>query len=154
MLVTVWGHTQQDIRLFPGDSVRMDTSRSKIKSFDLNFTAKEGVVNVYKDSRFDKLTEFVGTPVKGATVQMKGYRVQAFFSTDKDEVNGKRGEYLGQYNEHPAYVDYLAPNFRLRLGDFRTRLQAQQWQDQIKLLFPDAIIVEDYIELPGLKKPE
>lgn len=116
-----------------------------------DFNSQPGKLEVYKDKRIDVLTEYCGTPAPGnSSVTMKGYRVQAFFDNDGTLVKQKRAEYISQYNEHPTYIDYQKPNFRLRIGDFRTKLQAEQCREKIKTLFPDAIIVEDNIELPKL----
>lgn len=148
----------QDTRwnLFPGtDTTKTQASNGeKIQNFNLNFDQKPGTVTVKQDARTEKLIGFIGEPQKGATVTMKGFRVQLFFDTNKDQVSQKRADYLARHDEHPAYVDYLQPNFRLRVGNFRTRLQAQKWQDEMKIDFPDAIIVEEWIELPSLKISE
>jgi hypothetical protein len=153
-----FGQENESWKLFPGGA---DTSKTKpetdkkIRNFDLNFNDKKGEVKVVKDDRIQALTEFVGTPQKSDPgVKIKGFRVQIFFDSDKDLVNQKRSDYLAQHRENPAYVDYLAPNFRLRVGNFRTRLQAQEWEHELLTTFPDAIIVEDWIDLPQLKKEE
>jgi hypothetical protein len=154
----VFGQENESWKLFPGnaDSSKHTTiSDQKIKTFNLNFSDKKGEVKVTKDDRIQALSEFVGTPQKSDPgVKIKGYRVQVFFDSDKDLVNQKRSEYLASHRENAAYVDYLAPNFRLRVGNFRTRLQAQQWEHELILSFPDAIIVEDWIDLPQLKKED
>jgi hypothetical protein len=141
--------------LFPGkdDSTQtINNNGTKITGFNLDFNAKPGEVKISQDSREDKLIEFIGQPQPGAPgVRIKGYRVQLFFDTDKDVVSQKRADYLSRHNENPAYVDYLQPNFRLRVGNFRTKLQAQHWQEEVKNDFPDAIIVEDWIDLPELR---
>lgn len=141
--------------LFPGGDTLKETEApagEKIKSFDLEFNGRQGEVKVVKDERIQELSKFVGEPQRGeAGVTMKGYRVQVFFDTDKDLVNQKRADYLARHDDNPAYIDYKQPNFRLRVGNFRTRLQAQQWQDEIKMDFPDAIIIEDWINLPALR---
>jgi len=144
--------------IFPGtdDSTKTQVAKGeKITGFQLDFNAKPGEIKVQQDTRIDKITQFIGEP-QGASpnVKIKGFRVQLFFDTDKDVVNQKRADYLGRYNDKPAYVDYLQPNFRLRVGNFRTKLQAQKWQDEVKNDFPDAIIVEDWIDLPDLKTEE
>lgn len=146
-------------KLYPGgtDTIKNPTTPTtgKIKGFDLDFTTKPGEAKVIKDERITNLTTWIGTPQKGSsTVQIRGYRVQLIFDSDKDKVNGSRAQYLSQYSKNPAYVDYLQPNFRLRVGNFRTRLQAEQWAHEIAGSFPDAVIVEDWIELPDLKKVE
>ncbi|HYG50345.1 MAG TPA: SPOR domain-containing protein [Flavobacteriales bacterium] len=144
-------------KLFPGtDTNKIATSNdTKIKSFDLDFNATPGESKVIKDQRITDLVTWMGTPQKSdPTVRIRGYRVQLVFDQDKDNVNSMRAQYQSQYNENPAYVDYLQPNFRLRVGNFRTRLQAEHWAHTISTSFPDAVIVEDWIELPELKKEE
>lgn len=143
--------------LFPGDAdtaATQHTAGEKITGFTLDFNTKPGQVKVNQDNRVDKITEFIGTPQGANPVKIKGYRLQLFFSTDKDQVNQKRGEFLSRTKNLPAYIDYLQPNFRLRGGDFRTKLQAQKLQEELKNDFPDAIIVEDWIELPALNLSE
>jgi hypothetical protein len=130
-----------------------DSSSNKKENNSITpyFNSPPGKIEVFKDKRIDALSEYCATPAPGnSTVTMKGYRVQAFFDNDGTLVKQKRAEYIAQYNEHPTYIDYQKPNFRLRIGDFRTKLQAEQCREKIKTLFPDAIIVEDDIELPKL----
>ncbi|MFZ5551861.1 MAG: SPOR domain-containing protein [Bacteroidota bacterium] len=157
--VVVFGQDDNEWKLFKpaeGNTVKKDSAIALtpglvITQFFLDFNAKKGNVSVSKDGRLDGLTAFTGTPQNGKpTVTMKGFRIQAFFDPDKTNVNQKRADYLAQFDEHPAYIDFLAPNFRLRIGDFRTKQDAEGWRDKIKVLFPDAIIVMDDIELPKL----
>lgn len=139
--------------LFPGaQDTTTKTSGQKITGFTLDFNASPGQVKISQDSRIDQIVQFIGEPQAGSSdVKIKGYRVQLFFDTDKDQVNQKKADYLSRHDNNPAYVDYLQPNFRLRVGNFRTKLQAQHWQNEVRFDFPDAIIVEDWIDLPNLK---
>lgn len=147
-------HAQdRDIRLYEGsqkDSVIIENDTLVKKQFDLNFQEKDGQINVYGDSRLDKLNEFNATPQSGQSgVKMQGYRLQIFYDQEKNNINQKKADYLARYKDQPAYVNYKAPNFRLRVGDFRTRLQAEKYMNEIRVDWPDAIIVEDDIDLPS-----
>lgn len=144
---------EQDWKLYrPGN----DSSVNAVKktagtqtAFVLTGTGKEGNVQVIKDARIEPLTSFVGSPQNGnINVTLKGYRIQASLDRDKNKVNQLRAEYLSRFEDQPAYIDFLAPNFRLRVGDFRTKLDAYCYLEKIKAIFPDAIIVMDDIELP------
>lgn len=148
---------EKDIKLYSPstgeDSLSVLKNDTVVKTgFDLNFANKDGVVNVSGDSRLNSLTEYQGTPQNGQNVvKMAGYRLQIFYDQEKNTVNQKKADYLARYNEKPAYINYKAPNFRLRVGDFRTRLQAESFMNEIKVDWPDAIVVEDDIELPRLE---
>lgn len=164
--LTSYCQEDKDWRLFPGgsnihekDSVinsteNVDSLRNNekvIRSFDLDFSQSEGQVKIIGDERFSQITEKMKEPEPGkSTPTMKGYRIQAFFDPDQSKVKQKRAEYLARNNDQPAYIDFLAPNFRLRIGDFRTKLDARKFQESIKDIFPDAIIVTEEIELPVL----
>lgn len=153
--LSLFSQENKDWKTYPGSADTVRKTNEKTTEFNLNYNAKQGDVKVVKDEKIQKLTDFSGTPQKNEpAVKIKGFRVQLFFDSDKDIVNQKRSDYLARFSEHPAYIDYLQPNFRLRAGNFRTKLQAQFWANELILDFPDAIIVEDWIDLPALKKEE
>jgi hypothetical protein len=154
---SIAGYSQErDLKLYSpstgDDSIIIMKKDTVLKTgFNLNFSNKDGVVNVVGDSRLNSLTEYLSTPQTGQnSVKMSGYRLQIFYDQEKNSVNQKKADYLARYKEQPAYINYKAPNFRLRVGDFRTRLQAESFMNEIRVDWPDAIIVEDDIELPDL----
>ena len=79
----------------------------------------------------------------------QGYRVQIFLGDRKTAEDTKRS-YLQKNPEASAYLSWLAPNFRLRVGDSRTRLEAEYLLRELKLTYPGSYIVKDEIEPPLL----
>ena len=79
----------------------------------------------------------------------KGYRVQIFLGDRKTAEDTKRA-FLQKNPDIPAYLSWLAPNFRLRVGDLYTRLEAEHLLRDMKLLYPGSYIVPDEIEMPRL----
>ena len=76
----------------------------------------------------------------GAVQRMAGYRVQVFSDnnagTAKAEARAKAraiGDAMPQYR---TYVTFEAPFWRLRVGDFRSRQDAEDAADEVKRLFP------------------
>lgn len=82
-----------------------------------------------------------------------GFRVQIFFGKRKEALDQK-AKFTENYPEIPAYISYLAPNFRLRLGDFRTRTEGEKLKHEIDSDYPGCYLVKDIIELPSLEKDE
>jgi len=74
-----------------------------------------------------------------------GYRVQIFFGK-RNEAREKKVEFLKKYSDVGAYISYLAPNFRLRVGDFRTKIACEKFKKEISEDFPASYIVKDKIE--------
>lgn len=141
------GFTQNsDWLTFPvekGDTI------SKIAKLDYSTT--DGSVTVHKDSRIDKIAEFVRSGEESLDgVLIDGYRVLIYFDQDKTKSEQQKAHFMSLYNEHQAYVDYMAPNYRVRVGNFRTRLEAEKLKQEILAIFMTAIVVEDKIQLPSL----
>ena len=76
-----------------------------------------------------------------------GYRVQIYLGDRRTAEETKRS-FLQKYPDMPAYLSWLAPNFRLRVGDMRTRLEAEKLLNELKPLYPGSYIVKDEIEMP------
>ena len=103
----------------------------------------QGEIKVYQDERITHLDSLKRLhPGK-----QSGYRVQIFFG-DRKEALKRKAEFANSYPDIPAYISYLAPNFRLRVGDFRTRLEAEKLKNAME--YQGCYIVKDKIELPAL----
>ncbi len=88
---------------------------------------------------------------------MEGYRVEIFFSPDADALDKalkEKVEFLSVYPDIPVHIKYDAPNFRLRVGDFRTKNEALKLYKKIKNAYPVAFIVADKINFPLLKQEQ
>ena len=80
----------------------------------------------------------------------QGYRVQIFLGDRTTAENTKRA-FLLKNPDTPAYLSWLAPNFRLRVGDLRTRLEAEHLLHELKVTYPGSYIVPDRIEMPRVE---
>jgi hypothetical protein len=84
--------------------------------------------------------------------KIKGWRVQIHYSADQDKAKSIKSKFLGKYaSEAHAYITYDAPNFKVRVGDFRTQLEAYRFLKKIKAEYPEAFIVECEIEKPPIR---
>lgn len=115
--------------------------------------SQNGDVKITKDSRIDLLIEKQGTVVPPAiNPQIEGYRIQLFFDSERNALNDARARFFAQYPRIDTYTTYNAPNFFLRAGDFRTRLEAEKIKSEIEDQFPTSFIVKEKINLPRLEK--
>lgn len=74
-----------------------------------------------------------------------GYRVKIHFSADNSKQKEAQQKFISRYSNIPTYVDYQQPNFVVNVGDFKTKLEAQELLKQIKGDFPYAFIVKSKI---------
>ena len=80
-----------------------------------------------------------------------GYRVQISFESgnnSKKTSNDIRLSFIEKYPNVEAYLIYQQPNFKTRVGDFHTRLEAECFKKQIEKDFPSAFVVKDFIDVP------
>jgi hypothetical protein len=82
-----------------------------------------------------------------------GYRVQIYMDSGNQarlKTQRSRAAFEEEYPGVSAYIVYEEPNFKLRVGDFRTRLDARRFLEKIKNSYPGAYIVLDVIQFPPL----
>ena len=130
---------------------KSNDSISILEKQELDFNDPNGKVVVTGGEKLKTLEEFVRTgeeTVEG--VKMDGFRVLIFFDQNKSESESQKARFLSRYPDHKAYVDYLAPNYRVRVGNFRTKLEAEALKAEIIGMFPTAIVISDKIQLPQL----
>lgn len=142
-----FGQENEDWRLYrPGKTVeRQDSVRERPQNLGSQPTL--GEITFIEDSRITHLNE----RKKEYPTKLDGYRVQIYFG-DRNTAQEKRGAFVRSNPEMGAYLSYLAPNFRLRVGDFRSRLEAEKFKKAIAQSFPGCYIVKDKIELPPLEE--
>ncbi len=76
----------------------------------------------------------------------EGYRIQVTYTNVRDEVYQSKGAMYKQFPELASYVEYEQPYYKLRIGDFKTRLEATYYLQQVITLYPGAFIVKDKIK--------
>lgn len=81
--------------------------------------------------------------------EMKGYRVQILAVTGTNSRNtaeNERALFQARFPEVPAYISYKEPYFKIRVGDFMTRLDAYKMLVEVRDLYPGAYITIDKIK--------
>jgi len=82
---------------------------------------------------------------------MDGYRIQIYKesgNTALDSALAVRERFMARYHSVPAYISFDEPYYRLRVGDFRTRLEAIRFLKRIKRRYSLAWEIKDEIEFP------
>lgn len=113
--------------------------------------AQNGGVEIIKDPRIDNLIRKQGVVIPPATSpQMPGYRIQLFFDSDRKAVDEARAKFIAAYPKVDTYVIYNAPNYFLKVGDFRSQMDAERVRDGLLRDFPSSFIVKELINLPRI----
>lgn len=89
--------------------------------------------------KLDKIAE-------NSVKQAKGYRVRIYSGNSKDKAleAERKAKELTKQN---VYVQWQAPNFRVKVGDEVDRIAINYLLDDLRKDFPDAIIVPDDVNI-------
>jgi hypothetical protein len=113
--------------------------------------AQSGNVEIIKDTRIDALVKKQGMVIPPATSpQITGYRVQLFFDSDRKLVDEARSKFIAAYPKIDTYIVFTAPNYVLKVGDFRSELEAERIKDNLFVNFPTSFIVKELVNLPRI----
>jgi len=125
-----------------------------------SFAQSKGEVTVIKDPLIDSLIEkrielnkkkpTTTNPTSTAIVSDMGYRVQIFYGSDRREAFNEQSKFKAIYPKLRTYITYKEPNYYLRVGDFRTRMDAQRLLNELKANFPTLFIFREKINAPEL----
>jgi hypothetical protein len=124
------------------------------------FAQTRGVVTVVKDPRIDSLISKraelnkkdgdITIRTNGPIVSQMGYRVQIYYGSDRRAVYKEQARFASLYPNLITYITYREPNYYLRAGDFRTRLEAQKLMSELRSTYPTLFIFREKINAPTL----
>ncbi|MDQ4141442.1 MAG: sporulation protein [Bacteroidota bacterium] len=115
-----------------------------------NKSATEPVVTVspthHVNSRVSALLDTVANANK-AIKYAQGYRILAYTGTERKIAMEMRRAIIDRIPEERDYLQYRQPTFRLKIGDYLNRIEAQQVLSRIKDIAPNALIISDQINV-------
>lgn len=85
------------------------------------------------------------------TRTIPGYRIQIAAlsgSNSKTQAFTLKERFMETFEDCDAYVIFDEPNFRVKVGNFRTRLEAYAYLQRIKDLYPGTIVKDNIYPLP------
>ncbi len=115
----------------------------------ISYGQNNGKIEIVQDSRIPALVE-KHKQLNSLQKGVPGFRVQIFFASGNNSVpitNRIRAEFLAKYPRTKAYIVYQEPYYKVRVGDFRTRLEARGFLNIITHDFPSSYIVSDDVQL-------
>jgi len=84
-----------------------------------------------------------------AAQKVYGYRIQVFATVYKDKAYRIKAK-LQEQVDFPVYVEEIPPFYKIRVGDFKSKEEAEKFLPVIRNLgYPDAFIAETVINAPA-----
>ena len=120
--------------------------------FFVKFSFAKDTIIVNKDPRIDVLSQKQAQINKRSLMmtssgQYKGYRVQIVSTTSRDDAFRIKGDLLVKFPDEKSYVVFQSPYFKVRIGNFLKKDDAEKFRKQYAKLLPQGVyIVEDAID--------
>lgn len=101
-------------------------------------TAQTGQVNIEQNDLIPELLELKSELTKDGKLGER-YSIQLYYG-DNNTASNIIKEFRAKYNNLPSSIIYETPNYKVWVGNFRNRLEADRALLQIKNDFPSAFI--------------
>lgn len=151
--ISLWGQTSTGLQQQVTEDIIRDINTEKVG---------QGSVRIMQDETIDdRLAHYnVNTDtskiIRLSEERINGYKIQVFTGNNQNrsrtEAEYKQGLMRSSFPEHQAMVTYDPPNWRLRVGNFITRQDAEEVMATMKETFPsfgkEMYVVSDVIRRP------
>lgn len=78
---------------------------------------------------------------------INGYRIQIYVGNIRQEADAAKSYIYQFFPDLTPYVTYSQPTYRVKVGDFMYRSDAEQYLDQLKQQYYSAVILSDRVEI-------
>ena len=111
----------------------------------VNTPSNGGRITIVQDAKLKQLVlSHIQSNSKIET--MEGFRIQIYSGSSKKakgEAMAAKAKMLSLYPDIPVYLEYNAPFWRVRVGDFRSKNESMELFSRIKSSFQDSYPVKD-----------
>lgn len=114
-----------------------------------------GKVSIIQDYRIDDMLK-IDKNENSEVTGFLGWRIQIFSGVgqERETAFSIRDDLKERFPDQRVYVKYQAPDFRVRIGNFRTNYEAVHLYKQCLKIYPYCYLVKDQISLADLEKVE
>lgn len=99
-------------------------------------------VNKRLQAVIDTLTE-----QNKAVKYINGFRIQLYVGNQRRDADAAKAYVYQFFQELTPYMSYTQPTYRVKTGDFIYRFEAEPYLEQIKNMYPSAVIVAERVEI-------
>jgi len=106
---------------------------------------KEGIVKIETSAKIDEIIAKKKQFNKSLKT-INGYKIQLFYGNEKNSHKIK-DEFKALFPEISTKIIFSSPQWKVQVGNYRTRLEADRNLVEIKKEYPGAIVIASEIEM-------
>lgn len=82
---------------------------------------------------------------KATRVKKKGFRVQIYSGSNRNEAYAVQSRFRNQYTDMDSYINYDEPNYRVKVGDFTSRSEANNFMRILRSQYSHVFVFQEDI---------
>ncbi len=111
-----------------------------ITVISLNVQAQEAAITINEDDKVPQILNLKKNLEKDNKLAV-GFTIQLYYG-ELSKANSIIKEYRNSFQTWPASIEYETPNYKVWVGSYSTRLEADRARLEIKEKFPAAFILK------------
>lgn len=88
----------------------------------------------------------------GSIHSAKGYRVIIYSGTERAKASATKADFMKRFPGTRVYISYALPQYRVKVGDYATRQEAQEFYRQLSSLYSPCMVVPDIVEINTFRR--
>ncbi len=133
-------------------------------NFGQNMDSNYKAVALFSDPRLKIVSSFSETkkqhnPIAnnskiqvGSIRSTKGYRVIIYSGIDRSKANNTKVDFMRRNPGVRVYMTYSLPQYKIKVGNFSTRKDADELYRQLSGLYSPCMVVPDIVEINTFRK--
>jgi hypothetical protein len=122
--------------------------KSETASTPKNNTAPKPVTDkpLYVNKRLETVLDTLAKHNKSIKY-INGFRIQIYVGNVRQEADGAKSYIYQAFPDLNPYVSYSQPTYRVKVGDFMYRSDAEQYLEMIREQYSSAMILADRVDI-------
>lgn len=99
---------------------------------------QKGELHIEQDEKIEELLELY----KSALSTTEYYRVQIGFSNNDEKAQRLKSNVEIDFPNLPSRIDFASPTWRVKVGKFKTKLEAERMYNRIRVKYPNSMLLK------------
>jgi SPOR domain len=141
---TTYGNYEEDLSgVRPRYQIATKTASAPAKKPEIKRVNDQSLhVNRQLDAALDTMA------VRNRAIRFAaGYRIQIYVGNVRTDADAARLFIYQTYPELNPYTTFTQPTYRVKIGDFMNRMDAERYLQQLRSQYPTSVILADKIDL-------
>lgn len=82
---------------------------------------------------------------KATRVSKRGFRVQIYSGNNRNEAYAVQNRFKNQFSDIDSYINYDEPNYRVKVGDFTSRSEANNFMQVLRSQYSNVFVFQEDI---------